>query len=986
MTGGPAVFSIAAHRRFLDVLAHGLLEDTGADPLSLSKTTVLLPTRRACRALQHALLKASAGVPILLPRLVPLGDLDDLEADLLALGAGDALLDLPAPIPPLRRQMMLAELVRRMPVTGADRPTHMGLDHALKLADALAHLQDEVDTERLSFERLPQLAPEDYAHHWQITLDVLALITEVWPKILSEQMAMNPMAHRNAVFAAIAKAWTSTPPEGAIIAAGSTGSIPATADLLNVIATLPKGSVILPGLDQNLEPEAWDQLDESHPQFGLSLLLNRFGLPRAQVSEWKPDIKAVGADPNRAALISHAMRPAATTAAWREQTFPLGTALNGVSRIECDTEQEEADAIALILREALDQPEQTACLITPDRPLARRVSAALDRWGLAVDDSAGQPLSRSPAAVFLCLLIQAIQSDYAPSDLLALLKHPYTAVGRDRGVLIRSVRLLEQRVLRGPRPAPGLQALRQLVAEETPLAGLIEEIAACLAPLETLFEDREANLSAMVQAHAQAAESLATAVDEPGPARLWRGNDGIQLAGLLADISDAATNSHPIDPGTYLSVFNNLISAATVRAPYGTHPRLSILGPMEARLLQPDVVVLGGLNEGIWPPDPAADPWMSRPMREAFGLPGTARRIGLSAHDFAQAFCAKRVVLSRAKRVDQTPTVPSRWLRRLQACITAATSGNRTFAALPTYQQWARQLDEPSQVTPAAPPAPRPPVSARPRQLSVTRVETWMRDPYAIYADRILNLRALDPIDADPSAADYGTLVHSAFEAFVEDGVPEDPEAATQRLTLIGHELLAAEGRPALLSFWLPRWERIAAWAITHWDSHGQQASRSFVELRGTLEIAAPAGAFTLSATADRIDVLQNGHVRLLDYKTGAPPSQKEIEAGYAPQLPLEAAIVTDGGFPNVPKAPVSEACFWHVHGRAEGGDIRPVKGDLSALADQAREGLADLVARFDDPETPYPSRPVAQYAPKYSDYVHLARVAEWASEGGEGG
>ena len=986
MTDRPSVYTIAPNRRFISVLAKGLLHLHSADPLALSRTTVLLPTRRACRALQHAFLHASAGQPLLLPRLIPLGDLDELDADLLALGAGAEVLDLPPVMPPLQRQMMLAELVRHVPQLRGEDAHPPGLDHALKLASALMLLQDEVETERLSFDRLPDLVPADYADHWQLTLQVLALITEAWPTILEERGAMNPMAHRDAVFSAIAQSWQEHPPQGPVIAAGSTGSIPATADLLSVISALPEGTVILPGLDQSLDQDAWDQLEESHPQFGLKLLLDRLDVARTTVPDWQADIDDTGAHSARAELVSQALRPAATTAAWRDWSLDATAALADVDRIECMTEQEEAGVIALVLREALEQPEQTACLITPDRALARRVSAALARWDVTVDDSAGQPLAQSPPATFLRLLWQAVAYDFAPVELLALLKHPFSCAGWDRGAFLKTVRRLEQEFLRGPRREPGLAPLLARVPADSDLHKLLSDLQDRLAPVTLVWQDAQVSLADLLRAHAKAGEALAETHESPGALRLWAGEAGTQLASLFAEAEQAAMSNGPISPAGYGAVFDTLVAAGTVRPPYGTHPRVSILGPLEARLIQPDLVVLGGLNEGTWPQDSAADPWMSRPMRKAFGLPGTDRRVGLAAHDFAQAFCAKRVVLTRAKRVDQSPTVPSRWLRRLEACITASSGGDELFETLETYTHWANQLDAPKQVIPALPPSPTPPVAARPRALSVTRIETWMRDPYAIYAERILKLSALDPLDAEASAADYGTIIHKAFELFIEGGVPEDAEQATATLIQIGHELLAEEGRPALQSFWLPRWERIATWAVANWGSQGLPAERSAVELKGTLELDGPAGPFTLSATADRIDLLPNQTTRLIDYKTGAPPTQREVEAGFAPQLPLEVAITTGGGFPGIPASPVSEASFWHVHGRGDGGAIRPVKGDLSQLADDALEGLRQLIARFDDPSTAYPSQPVAQFAPKYSNYTHLARIAEWATEASDDG
>jgi ATP-dependent helicase/nuclease subunit B len=426
------------------------------------------------------------------------------------------------------------------------------------------------------------------------------------------------------------------------------------------------------------------------------------------------------------------------------------------------------------------------------------------------------------------------------------------------------------------------------------------------------------------------------------------------------------------------------MSGVVVRPRYGGHPRLAIWGPLEARLQHADLLILGGLNEGTWPPEPAVDPWLSRPMRRDFGLPPPERRIGLAAHDFAQALGAPEVVLTRSLRVEGTPMVPSRWLQRLDGLLDSVGLGDALQrVALPLA--WQAMLDRPDAIRPASPPAPRPPVHARPRRLSATQVETWMRDPYAIYARHVLRLRRLDPLDADPGAADRGNFIHRALEEFVAAHPGALPADALDRLLDCGREAFGpALDRPSVWAFWWPRFERIARWFIERERERRGALAASFTERRGELQLPGPAGAFLLTATADRIDAFGDGGLAIIDYKTGQLPKASDVQLGFSPQLPLEAAIAASGGFSGVPDGAVAELAYWRLSGGNPPGEITAIRADAAALAAEAKAGLERLIAAFDDRGTAYESRPRADSAPRFSDYDHLARVREWSAIGDE--
>lgn len=974
----PTVYTVPAGTPFLDALATELLIRHGAEPLGLPRVMVLLPTRRAVRGLREAFLRAGGGRPRLLPTMRPIGDIEEEELAPASLGRSDDELSIPPEISALERQFLLARLI----VTRPDGPND--LVRAVQLARELGVLLDQVHTEHLTFDELEDLVPEEYAAHWQLTLDFLQIVTENWPKILAENGVLDPSDRRNRLIDALASGWRHTPPPGPVIAAGSTGSIPATAELLRTISRLPQGAVVLPGLDTQMDDRSWEALDPSHPQFGMKQLLERMAVSRHEVELW-PSISSSTENPARIGLMAAALRPAETTDEW--PTLPIDTdrALDGLTLIEAPSPPEEAGAIALLMREALDTEARTMALVTPDRDLARRVSAELDRWGIEVDDSAGTPLDRTPPGSFLRLSAEMIADRAAPVPLLAALKHPLAAGGFVPREFRSRVRALERLVLRGPRPAPGFEGLLAALkvfgpSDDEGLATWVQGLAQMAAPLDSLMAKPSCEVNDLVRAHMAFSEALATTGDTPGCDRLWVGDAGEAGAEYVRDLLANSGPLPPMVPREYPALFETLMSARVVRPGYGRHPRVFIWGPLEARLQHADLIILGGLNEGTWPPEPPNDPWLSRPMREKFGLPSPERRIGLSAHDFAQAACARNVVLSRSEKVAGSPTVPARWLLRLKAL--AGDQAIRKIDRTNTWVGWHRQLDTPEKMLTASAPRPTPPVAARPRQISVTGVETWMRDPYSIYARRILRLKPLQELDADPGAADRGTFIHHALEAFIRENGAILPDDAFERL--IEHGRLAfgdAMARPSVWAFWWPRFITVARWFIENEEVRRADSVPAAVEIEGRLRLDCPGGPFVLTAKADRLDRVTDGGLEIIDYKTGAAPSARILRAGYAPQLPLEAAIAAAGGFDGIPPSPVSGFSYWRLTGGDPAGEVKLYDGATAAeLAAAAREGLQNLVTAFDRLETPYLSRPRPR--PEfmgYGDYDHLARVKEWS-------
>jgi ATP-dependent helicase/nuclease subunit B len=966
---------------FLDALAAEWLSRSAGDPLSVSRGVILLPTRRAARALAEAFLRASNGRPLLLPRITALGALD--EAPLTLAGA----LDLPPAVEPAQRLAALSRLILAMQgANGAPRTA----DGAWPLAAELAALMDEAERAEVDLARgLPAAVDPAYAAHWAQTLEFLRIVTRIWPAWLIEQGVMNPAARLVALLDAQAAAWRSTAPAEPVVVAGTTGGIRAVARLLKVIAGLPNGAVVLPGLDPEMSEAAWGALSDSHPQAGLARLLHGLGATRDDVRPWPGEASDTTAA-RRGAVLSRALLPAEALAEWRSDVLPE---IDGVSLLSPADQQAEAVAIAMVLREALETPQAVAALVTPDRDLAGRVAAELLRYGVVADDSAGEALAASPPAVFLRLLAAAVAEGLAPVPLLALLKHPLTAAGLPPAACRAAARALELACLRGPRPQRGLAGLRRALSQRHEATAFLQRLEACLEPALRIDSAIEVAPAEALAALVEAGERLAATDELPGPSRLWAGEEGEALAARLADVQAAL----PLLPDQRAEVLPGLLDAVLVgvvvrsrRALRGRdtgteHPRIFIWGLLEARLQSADLMVLGGLVEGVWPP--ASDPgaWLSRPMRTGVGLPSPEETVGQSAHDFVSCVAAARtVVLSCPGRRDGAPTVPARWLTRLETLL--AGQGRR----LPEHPAvgWLRALDQPADAPrPVRPPRPCPPVALRPRRLSVTAIETWLRDPYAIHARHVLRLDRLRPLEEATDAADYGSLVHAGMRHFLEEyGTRWPADAATQLRRAMARALAEAGLREALVAWWTPRLERIADWVA---DIEIQRRSDRppialIPEASGTLSLERPGGLFRLTGRADRIERRRDGGLAILDYKTGAAPSQKEVDAGLAPQLLLEAAMAQEGAFGEAVAGITEELTYWHLSGGYQPGELRTLfRGDAAAIASAvagARNALCALIDAYDAPDRCYLSQPHPGYAPRFSDYAQLARVAEWAA------
>jgi ATP-dependent helicase/nuclease subunit B len=984
----PNVYSIAAHRGFADALVAGLIPRYHEEGFGLARLTLLLPSRRAVRIATEAFIRASstdAGGGLLLPRMAVVGelDLDETLGPLLdPLGQGG---DLPPAADPAARLLALAEMLRADPDTHAT--SGPGL---LRQARALAQAMDRLAVEDVELDAL--LDPEviglvgDLAEHWQRGTAQFARILARWRSRCEERGEIDAPVRRNRLLAHITERWRHQAPDFPVVAAGVTSAAPAVARLLRVVSELPLGAVILPDLDLTMPQSVWDALGAAgnadhpdapvfargdvatHPQYHLKLLLARMGIARGEVQAWHRSGLAA-APPERSRAISNLFLPPQASTVWAELPAEARR-LSGVRLMETAHPEEEAQAIAILVRQALAAPEKRVAVITPDRDLAQRLVAHLERWGIAADDTAGRPLSQMPAGRVLLELAGIAATAAAPVPLLALLGHPLVRRGEGRAAWLERVRQLDL-ALRGPRPGPGLAAIRSAVlAKEKDHPGLgawWDETAMLLEPL--LDDAAPPSLALRLDRFAEVAEALCGSA-------IWAEADGRALAAFVEQWREAAQGSAlPVAGADLHALLSDALAEVAVRPPYGGHPRLAIYGLLEARMSRAELVICAGMTEGKWPAAPAPDPLLAPAVLRTLGIPGADFRIGLAAHDLAAALGAPVVVLSHAARDAAGPVIPSRFLLRIRAML------GRELQHETEAVRIARTLDK----APPAPlyPRPAPSPSAEQRRVSIasTALDRLRSDPYQFYASAIMGLRTLDPLDAATTAAWRGTAVHEVLRLWHEGGSKRG-----ELLPLAERTLAEMSAHPFMRGLWRPRLLAALGWVEDHNAGLALQGRAPVLwEKTGAVEIM----GVKLHGRADRLDRLADGTLAVVDYKTGKPPSGKMVQEGYALQLGLVALIAERGGFAGI-GGKVHGFEYWSLQKKSDvfGYCEEPMPGGRKKhglsredFVPETLRYLVEAIEKWIIGSEPFTARPNPDL-PGYTDYDQLMRLEEWQGRG----
>jgi len=954
----PRVYGLPPGADFPKALLDGLLARLpDDDPMALSQVEIFVNTRRMHRRLMDLLAQGPAR---LLPRIRLLSEISEAEP----------LDDLPPPVPALRRQLDLSQLISKFLEHAPDLAPKSA---AFDLARDLVALQDELHSEGVAFSALTQLDLSHLSAHWDITRQFLE-ITQTY----SDAPGRDPESRNRIAAERLIARWQKHPPQHPIVLAGSTGSRGTTALLMQAVAQLPKGAVVLPGFDFDQTEAAWEALAsadtaEDHPQFRFLALMQMLDRGAGDVAEWLPG--TAGPAPARNKILSLALRPAPVTDQWQTEGRDLrdiAGATQNVTIVEAPSPRAEAMAIALCMRAALESGISCA-LISPDRMLTRQVTAALDRWGIEPDDSAGNPLHHSPPGRMLLQVAGLFGRALTADQLIALLKHPLCSTGGDtRGYHLLWTREIELHLRRHGPAYPTPQTLRHLAEGSTDgRARWVEWL------IESLFSLNSAEIVPFLD-HLTLlrtrAETLSAGRGETGSGELWDKEAGKQALLAIEALEHAGAYGGDVSPSEFQAILRSVLSEGDVKDPLRPNPGIMIWGTLEARVQGADLVILGGLNEGSWPKPPKPDPWLSRDMRRQVGLLSPERQIGLSAHDFQQAAAANEVVLTRAIRDADSETVPARWLNRITNLLGGLPKQGGQDALRhmrargDDLLQTAAALEAPNEaVAPAPRPAPCPPVALRPKQLSVTRIQTLIRDPYSIYAERILQLRPLDPLHPQPDAPMRGTILHRVLESFLQQDHPLTVDAF-----LANAEQIIAETVPwaATQRLWLARLNRVAHWFVSGEVERQKRGHPIALETKGGATLAS---GFRITATADRIDQRDAGTLEIFDYKTGAPPSPKQIEK-FDKQLLLEAAIAERGGFDDV--APAHVAAITHIGlGSVPKLASHSIDDDLIG---KTWAGLDKLIESYGAATQGYTARRAIFKREDTTPYDQLSRYGEW--------
>ncbi|MEX0369190.1 MAG: double-strand break repair protein AddB [Tateyamaria sp.] len=964
----PRLFGCAPGVDFPRAVVQGIEQRMAhAAPTDWARITLLVNTTRMARRLRDLF---DAGPARLLPRIQMITQLDDLVPGP----------PLPAPTSPLRRRLELATLIQSLLARQPDLAPDAG---PFDLADSLATLMDEMQGEGVTAADIAALDVSDQSGHWLRAQQFIAIAQQYMDE---GGGAPDPEARQREQVMRLADHWAKTPKLEPVLIVGSTGSRGATLKLMQAVAQLPNGAVILPGYDTEMPAAVWDvmasdTMAEDHPQFRFLKLCEALSVAPSSVKEWT---QLPPASAPRNALVSLALRPAPVTDAWRDegpQLTNLDAATDSVTLVEADSPRAEAIAIALRLRQAAEDA-QSAALITPDRMLTRQVTAALDRWDIVPDDSAGTPLHLSPPGRFLRHVASLFERPLDAEALLTLLKHPLCHSGADRNLHQLNTQRLELRMRKDGLPYPDPDGLMRCAQKATKLVEEIEPWATWVGQVACGQDVAdEQPLEIWVTRHRQLAERLSAGAADAGVGELWQKKAGQAALKVMEDLAENAPHGGSMSARDYAAlVLTALRNGDDIRDRDAPHPHIMIWGTLEARVQGADLVILAGLNDGTWPEPPAPDPWLNRKMRFDAGLLLPERRIGLSAHDFQQAIAAPEVWLTRSIRSDDAETVPSRWMNRLRNLLQGL-----AVASQPDYwtamrnrgEHWlslARQLDATAPVARANRPSPAPPVAARPRRLTVTEIQTLIRDPYAIYAKHVLRLRALRPLVQTPDALLRGILSHDVMERFVRETLADKTALTSEALMSHARAVLERDVPwPAARALWLARFQRAADWIVDTEIARQARAEPTLFEKEaiGRLTLSPP--GMELEGRADRIDVDAAGAVILYDYKTGAPPT-KDQQKHFDKQLLIEAAMVAQGGFSALGPRDVRAAQFIGM-----GSTPRIEDAPLDTEPPQrVIAELTGLLAAYLEPDKGYTSRRALYEDREARDFDQLARFGEW--------
>ena len=992
-----SLFTIAPHASFLEILANNILDGTllnGWDISSdfgLSDITIFLPTKKSRLELADIFNKKLNGA--LLPDIKTFGDEKEEESVFLPPNnlAPFDLEPLPKAISTIRRSLILSKLTQ-----GYLKEKPLSSSQVFALSSSLSSLIDDCHIEDVKIENLKNITPDNLSENWQENLEFLKIAFDVLPHILKEENLIDIALLQKIKLQRQAENLENIYKNKPIIAAGSTGSVLATAKLLKAITKLKRGVVVFPSLDISLSNETLKTLSDkktnphSHPQYVLVETLKNLGAKLGDVKELAPKKNTTRTNIIRSSLAL--MNESANWANIRKKyQDDIKTAFKDISFIGADNDELQARAIAFATYDFLIKNKSVG-IISPNRNLARRISVELKRFNIEVDDSAGTPLFHTPIMRFARQVITLVKGNFSSLDLVALLQNKFTHFALSRAEINKRAQWLEYALLRGQNPKEGIDglriALKQNLNNENPyaplklsekqgeeLSDLFDRLEITLNPLIVLFSNKKIKIAQFANVFERVILDIVK--DE---------NDDLKiLQNWLQNLSKEDENINlEVDVFDIESSLQSLMANISSHAKTAFNAPVNIWGQLEARLQNKDLMILAGLNETIWPK--IADPgvWLSRNMAVELGLEPKEKRIGQAAHDFEMALGNENVIISYAKRKGVDPIQPSRFLQRLSAFIGDEISQECQKKG-DIWLEKALNIDFCENVTPALRPSPNPKKALRPKSLSVTEIETLMRSPYDIYAKYILNLKPLDPLGMKPDARNRGNIIHAIFEQFIKEKIDINSKEAFEDIMKIAKENFASLNNPSQEILHFKRFENIAREFIKFEKIRDKEIKKRNAEVKGNWKLNGADPIFTLRGKADRIDILNNGELEILDFKTGSIPDAKDMRGFFAPQMLLEAAMAREGAFKNIIPAKIASLKYIKLSFSPKSFEITDYKFEKNTNLDLAVDKIIERLSRHVheyllNDKTPMSARIFPNLNQKFiGNYEHLSRTGEWS-------
>lgn len=935
------IYSIPFSLPFLGTVSEYLLNQNSHFPLS--EWTIYLPTRRACSVLENALFEKSDKKSLILPRLVPLGEVNPEELSLLSPeGAAEVAL-LPPVISAARRRILLASLIEKFQY--ADH--FMPFDQALRWSDNLMNLLDEMRTHGIDLKALKEGIPfTGPGEHWERVQKFLNLISDYWDRILEEEKCIEGVTWQKRLMEVQADILENKKPSLPIMVAGSLGTIPSTLRLIEVISRLPHGVIILPGFQRGLKKEA---LSPRHAQFFLYRLLSKLEISEEEVRDWNVEEERSGS-----LFLEKIFDPLSLTQ--QNRSF---LSISNIEYIEASNQGEEARLIGVAIRQALEEGKKKILCISGDQNLLSRISAELEFWNLSILPQQTQSLLETPLGTFLHLAALWVSAPFPATVIAAIFKHPFSADKKEiwslfeRHVLrtwtgtisIPTLEYLMNRTQQNLEPAlwDQLKVFYDSLKDHLGFSEGSHSLGYYLSKIESLF--------AWVVGKEQKIEELLIEFSSA---------EGIFFQELWADLKKSF-DLEIKNPHNFSEIFLTLFKGHRMPLTGRGNENIFLINPSEARFMEGDFKILAGLNEGIWPTEPSVDPFFSASMRKALNLPSVEMRLGQSAHDFLSYLCGPgKILITRSLQIGGVPSVSSRFLSHLE--LAAKAHGLRIPLNL-YLKPWTKILYHETERVACSPPKPLPPLEHRPTRFSVTDIPLLLEDPYSIYAKYILNLKRLEPFEGAEKPRLFGIFVHDILHRWpLTSGTILDEEFEGRAKLLFELYLGSIEKS----RFW---WEKFLI--LAHWVKQQKSLENTLTEIKGEVTFAVEDKLFTLVGKADRIDWDKEGAI-IIDYKTGSVPSLLDIKSGKAPQLPLEALIFLKKGFSNIPILSLNALQYWGVLSE----ELVSIEEDLPLLVSQTQKKLEQLMGSFYKPTTPYLAHPRGFRTQGF--YDHLSRVQEW--------